>query len=96
MKYFSILTIAILALAITGHSFAADFDQGRYERVKKETMHSGSAGFDRRHRAYSRHIMNRNATRIDDAGIAARLQDIAPAAGDAKEDKPAKMPTYND
>lgn len=47
----------------------------RYEKVKEQTKHTGSVGFDKRHQAYRDYIMEQ---RQDAAG---NVAEIAPAAG---------------
>ena len=73
MRLFTYLTILCFSSVSV---YAADSVEERYQSVKEQTQHTGSAGFDARHKAYSQYIMqNRKA---EEAGFA----DIEPAAGD--------------
>ena len=93
MRYFIFLITLVFTLNYATMGYAADSAEERYQKIKEETMNTGAAGFDTRHKAYSRYVMDRRKSDIN------KFADIAPAAGDMEEEKieqPAKIPTYND
>lgn len=62
----------------------------RYEKVKEQTKHTGSVGFDKRHQAYRDYIMEQ---RQDAAG---NVAEIAPAAGGNETGTPPKENETNE
>lgn len=70
--------VAVLALfsssAIAGELTAEE----RYTKVKSKTQHSGSVGFDKRHKAYRDYILEKRRGSPDETSV----YDLEPAAGD--------------
>lgn len=72
LLFFIALTVWVPATAQASDNITAE---ERYEKVKEQTKHTGSVGFDKRHQAYRDYIMEQ---RQDAAG---NVAEIAPAAG---------------
>jgi len=83
MRFLIVFTLFFVASLNVQPVLAAD----NYEAVKEDTMHTGGAGFDKRHKAYARHIMGKRQS-MDASSVA----NIAPAAGDEVE---AELATCN-
>ncbi|MCB9982200.1 MAG: hypothetical protein H6861_00795 [Rhodospirillales bacterium] len=87
-------TFVVVALLVPSVSFAADkySAEQRYEAVKEQTKYSGSAGFDKQHKAYRDYILE--ARRDGTSGV----ENVEPAAGDMNEKaQPEQKPSpqYN-
>lgn len=95
MKFLTLLSATAL-LIFPFNSMANDY-QERYEIVKDETMHSGTAGFDRRHKAFSRFVMDKRRAQSNAQTDSVEPQSIEPASGEEKDKSQSKKQkiTYN-
>ncbi len=98
-RVFGIITFFAVLLSFniaTANELSAE---QKYQTIKDQTEHSGSVGFDKRHKAYRKYIME---SRQKDT--AENVAKISPAAGEVEMDVNTKsetkakpvQPKYND
>lgn len=72
------LLIATTFLCLSTLSISSVHAADEYEVVKQETMHTGAAGFDKRHKSYAEYIMKKRQGGTDEAQA---VTEIEPASG---------------